>query len=371
MTTTDRVEFLLRRAVAVNPSDEGLRRLDERVARIMSGAVSTQPRARATRVRFVRPLALAAALLLAAGAVGASLGLLDQAIDQSALPGWRVAWDRAEVIGQRQTDAGVTVTLERAYADVNQVLVGFTVEGLESPTLASGMKDSLAWTADLRDPAGRTAEQWATSSHAQGRDVTGLSAVIQTWLGVPLATAGTWELTVTSVGYGGSGFVPGECTVGATEPQCVNPVDRMVHGTWRFAFDLPVPAGALVVGPFGQTVGSATVTLTELRVGPSAITSRLALIVDGEAVSYWGPTNASVRFNGSSYGLSNATHITTDPAAQGPYGDENEFPIDTGVAAPAGTWLIEVPELWYVTGDADAEAAITLRGPWILEVTVP
>ena len=193
MTTTDRVEFLLRRAVAVNPSDEGLRRLDERVARIMSGAVSTQPRARATRVRFLRPLALAAALLLAAGAVGASLGLLDQAIDQSALPGWRVAWDRAEVIGQRQTDAGVTVTLERAYADVNQVLVGFTVEGLESPTLASGMKDSLAWTADLRDPAGRTAEQWATSSHAQGRDVTGLSAVIHAaasallwikWLGV-------------------------------------------------------------------------------------------------------------------------------------------------------------------------------------------
>ena len=35
MTTTDRVEFLLRGAVAVNPSEDGLRRLDERVARIM------------------------------------------------------------------------------------------------------------------------------------------------------------------------------------------------------------------------------------------------------------------------------------------------------------------------------------------------
>jgi hypothetical protein len=154
MTTTDRVEFLLRRAVAVNPSDEGLRGLDERIARIMAGAVSTQPRVRATRVRFVRPLALAAALLLAAGAVGASLGLLDQAVDQSALPSWRTAWDRAEIIGERQTDAGVTVTLERAYADLNQVLVGFTVEGLETPPISSGMLEppSWTWTEQLRDP---------------------------------------------------------------------------------------------------------------------------------------------------------------------------------------------------------------------------
>lgn len=371
MTTIDRVEFMLRRAVAVNPSDDGLRSLDERVGRMMAGPASAHVHARGTRLRLLRPLALAAALLLAAGAVGASLGLLDQTIDQSGLPGWRVAWDRAEIIGQRQTDAGVTVTLERAYADVNQVLVGFTVEGLDAPIMSSGMKEPLSWTADLRDPAGRPPEAWATSITAMGRDVTGLSAVIQTWLGAPPATAGTWELTVTSVGYGGSGFIPGECAVGATEPQCVNPVDRMVHGTWRFAFDLPVPAGALGVGPIGETVGSATVTLTALRIGPSAITSRLALTVEGEAVSYWGPTNASVRFDGSSYGLTNVTHITSDPAARGSYGDENEFPIDTGVAAPAGTWLIEIPELWYVTDGADPDAAITLQGPWILEVRVP
>jgi len=373
MTTTDRVEFLLRRAVAVNPSDEGLRGLDERIARIMAGAVSTQPRVRATRVRFVRPLALAAALLLAAGAVGASLGLLDQAVDQSALPSWRTAWDRAEIIGERQTDAGVTVTLERAYADLNQVLVGFTVEGLETPPISSGMLEppSWTWTEQLRDPDGRPEEQWATSILGTYRDVTGLSAVIQTWLGAPPATAGTWELTVTSVGYGGEGFISGECTVGATEPQCLNPVDRVVHGTWRFAFDLPIPAGTLVEGPIGATNGPATVTLTELRISPSMITSRIALRVDGETVSSWGSTNASIRFNGSSYQLRNTTHITTDPAGQGPHGDENEFLTSAGVEAPAGTWQIVIPELSYVTGDQESETEISLRGPWTLEVIAP
>jgi hypothetical protein len=69
--------------------------------------------------------------------------------------------------------------------------------------------------------------------------------------------------------------------------------------------------------------------------------------------------------------LRNTTHITTDPAGQGPHGDENEFLTSAGVEAPAGTWQIVIPELSYVTGDQESETEISLRGPWTLEVIAP
>ena len=85
--------------------------------------------------------------------------------------------------------------------------------------------------------------------------------------------AGTWELTFTSVGCSDPGFVPGECTVGATDPECVNPpANAMVDGTWQFQFALPQPGGTVVLPNVADTEGQATLTLTELRIAPTMIT---------------------------------------------------------------------------------------------------
>src|SRR5687768_11760805 len=283
MSMHEDIELRVQRAFAVAPSEVGLRRLDERVAEIVARPPSTRRGALLRRRAFVRPLALAATFALLTGTVGATMSLIDRLAQTSSVPGGPTAWERAEIVGIEQTDAGVTITLERAYADVNQVLLGFTVEGLDAPPSSEEAGPEVTWTAELRDPTGRTDYEWAPSVGGAGAVEADTGAVLMTWLGAPPPLAGTWEVTVTSVGYGGGdGFVPGICTDGATEPECVDPfAAASVEGAWRFTFDLPAPAGTSVSPDVSDTVGPATVTLTGLRIAPTTTSVRLALRESG------------------------------------------------------------------------------------------
>lgn len=366
MTTRDDIETQLLRAVAVDPSEDGLRQLDGRVARAMATPATSAARG-SVRGLFLRPMVLALLLLLVAGAVGAAMSLLDRMIEESDA-GWRTAWDRAELIGMRETDAGVTITLERAYADMNQVLVGFTVEGLGGSSSLSESA-SLEWRADLRDPNGRHAEDWATSTAGREQAETGLSAIVQTWEGVPAQVAGAWVLTFTSIGHHGDGMVPGQCTVGATDPECVNPASNgMVDGTWQFEFELPEPAGTVVSANVSETVGPATVTVTELVISPTMVRAALALRMEGVAVAEWHWNNGSVRHGDVTYAFRAGYHMAASPDAQGSDGDVNEFMAPEGADDVTGSWEFEIAELDYsITGGGMTH----LEGPWTLTVTVP
>ncbi len=253
-------------------------------------------------------------------------------------------------------------------------MVGFTVEGLEV-----GERAGILWHAELRDPTGRRiGGPEAPAIGGSGVDETDLSAYVQTWWlapGGPALVAGTWELTVTSDG----GMNPGICTVGALDPECASPrADGMIDSTWRFEFELPKPTGTVVSADVSDTEGQATVTLTELRVSPTMITGRIALRVAGSTVAYWltddgswWSTNGSLRHGGTSYTFGYGYHVAQDPQDQGPNGDEFEFNTIAGSDEATGTWEIEIPELWYVSGDGGPETAIHLTGPWTLTVTVP
>lgn len=382
MTTSNEIETRLLKAVAFEPSEDALRWLDQRVAQIAARPVAIPRRGAPTLRMFLRPLALVAALMLLAGAVAGGVGLLDQLFQSSGMPGWRTGWDRAERLNLKQTDAGITITLERAYADRNLVLVGFTVEGLEAAPLSDhGEAVPLEWRAELRDPTGRSLEQWATSLAGSAIADSSLSAVGNIWEGSVTPAAGTWELTFSSVGYNSGGFVSGECTAGNTDPACLNPpANAMVDGTWRFKFDLPAPAGTLVSANVSDTQGQATVTLTEMRITPTMVTSRIALRVAGGTVADWGPAigwgpwvqTMSIRRGDTTYIGNSSYHVTQDPNSQGPNGDVNEFLTISGADVASGTWEIEIPELTYRSStDTPIEDEIHLVGPWTLTVTVP
>jgi len=91
MITTPDIETRLSQALSFEPSVNGLRWLDQRVARIAAGP-AVAPRS-ASRLRlFLRPVALIAAFILLTGAVAAALGLLDRIVESSGQPGWQVAW---------------------------------------------------------------------------------------------------------------------------------------------------------------------------------------------------------------------------------------------------------------------------------------
>ena len=137
------------------PAADGWGWLDD-ACRQGDGPTHRSPRGRAPlRANAVRPLAVLAAFVLLTGAVGAALNLLDRTVESSGTPGWQTAWNRAQNLGIAETDAGVTITVERAYADRNQVLVGFTVAGLEPPVSGTAEPPALEWTTTLTDPTGR------------------------------------------------------------------------------------------------------------------------------------------------------------------------------------------------------------------------
>ena len=314
---------------------------------------------------LLRPLAIIASFVGLTGAVVGGVGLLDQLFESSGMPGWQIAWDRAEALDLEQTDEGITITLERAYADLNQALVGFTVEGLNAPPSGDGQRISLNWIAELRDPTGRTTEQWATSATGLGQDETNLSAIIQTWEGEVAPVAGTWELTLTSVGYD-DGFVPDECNAGSTDPACVRPAaNPMVDGIWRFAFDLPEPMGTVLKVDAAATEEHVTLRLTELRITPSRITAKIGMAVDDDAVAYWNQPHPSMRHGTTPYVVNADRFILDDEPGTAA---ELELQTTAGADEAAGTWEIVIPSLVY---GGTADEAINVTGPWTLSVTVP
>ncbi|MGI8703962.1 MAG: DUF4179 domain-containing protein [Candidatus Limnocylindrales bacterium] len=372
MTRHEDIEERLIGALAVVPSEDGLRWLDQRVAGLVAQPAATRPRWVPGRRGLLRPLALVAAFAVATGTVVGAMGLLDRTVEDSSLPGWRTAWDRAEVLDLQQTDNGLTVTLERAYADLNQVLVGFTVEGLEAPTSTVGERGpAIDWVAELRDPTGRTADQWAPSSLSMGADETNLSAVIQTWQGAPAPVAGTWELTVTSIGYSAMTNA-GSCGAGdETGDACASAgISGPIEGNWSFEFDLPKPSGTVVASEATATKGEATITLSQLRISPTMVSGRIGLRLADETVAYWGLLDAEVRHDGATYPINMATHIDPEDPHDGPNGDENEFGTIGGSDEAAGEWVVHIPQLSYGTDDP-AQTPVELSGPWTLTVTVP
>jgi hypothetical protein len=374
MTTHDDIEVRLRQALEVTPPEAGGRALDDRVARAMAQPTTARDWRLGGSRSLLRPLALAAALALVAGTVAATLTLLERITSEST-PGVQAAWDDAERVALRQSDAGVTIALERAYADVNQVAVFFTVEGLETVPTGGGDVAPLEWTAELLDPAGRSAEEWAVVRGGTEGNEIGLSANVHTWEGAVTPIAGTWTLTFTSIGYNSSAVVPGECAAGSTDPACASPASSaMTEGTWAFEFDLPEPAGSVVSTDQTATAGDVTLTVSELRISPTMIAASAALHVVGEAVTSWGTadnTLVSIEGPAGRYTANTSYHLTQDPATQGSNGDENLFLSSEGSDEAAGSWTITVPQLWYATDNGDPDTGTIVSEPMVVTVDVP
>jgi hypothetical protein len=374
MTMHDDIEIQLRQALEIGLPEEGARVLDARVAGAMSQPIAARGWRFGGSPALLRAVALAAALALVTGTVAATLTLLERIASEST-PGVQAAWDGAELVALEETSAGVTITLERAYADLNQVAVFFTVEGLDTVTSDSGETAPLDWIAELRDPAGRSAEEWAViRGGTEGYELE-VSANVHTWEGAVTPMAGTWELTFTSVGYNTGGFVDGACDAESTDPACASPPpNAMVEGSWRFEFDLPQPAGSLVSTELTATADEAIVTISELRISPTMISASMALRLDDETVTSWGTANdalVSIEGPGGTYPANTTFHVTQDPDDQGPSGDVNLFMTTEGSDEATGPWSITIPQLWYATDHGGPDTGTVVDAPVTFTVDVP
>lgn len=324
MTTVDRsvLEKALTAQLGSGPTPVTLERLDVLVHHVIELAAARPPsRARwspLARRGLLLGIALAAFVTMAAG----GLGMLDRLFNGN-WPGWEHAWLRSEEIGLSHVIDGHQVTVERAYMDGLQTIIGISTDGSAYPVgdlLVDGtpaVGGLSAGDSDRRQSAG------VLVFHTP--DGTG-----------PVAHL---ELRVGRADDLGS---PGT-----------------VARDWSFTFDLSNHGGGTWNGLQRVTDSGAGVTLSALSVSPTRISGQLAF--DGDKLSTsddaWSPhgwvEHGDRRF----------------PIGSGAGGNRDfEFTIRDGVDDPSGTWKVVVTELTSDPGNPSTRVGVA--GPWEFSVDV-
>jgi len=205
------MESVLARALSFEVPANARRTIDVRV----DAAVSAEPRYRPATARKRRFFSLtprmfaglaAAMIMFAATAVGA--GTLFGRLTDGA-PLLENVWDRATEIGQSVTDAGYTVTLEKAAVDADRIWVAIAISSDQG-----GADD--VWDMRIVDANGVA---YTGGTGAGTGEVRGASALLFGFQ-VPggVTPAGPFVLEVTALDVQGV----------------------KTPGTWRFAFDAPL-----------------------------------------------------------------------------------------------------------------------------------
>lgn len=323
MNPTTSIEERLATAYAVEPGG-GFDAVDARLAAAMAGAVEPHPRL--VRRRAWKILLLAAALLVLVGATISALRLLGQVA--TVTPGMSVAWDRGVGIGQRQVSGGYAVTLERGYADLNQVILGVSVEPVAGVRNESPVLDT-----ELRGPAGVELQPGALSFGA----------------GSPQGDA---EMLV----FHASATVEGEYTLrlGLQGPFAA------IGPPLTYRFSLPDAGGASIRVGESQQTEAGVLTLGAVRLSPTTIVASLHLAPSSPETPDWGPI-----------GYFEHGDLTIELAQGG--GDGAAEPTWTGstvngVDDPTGAWTLVVTEL---VGDREDGSQVRLQGPWAFSFEVP
>jgi hypothetical protein len=343
-------------ALATDPSPASATRMDGRVAAASAAlAASTAPAAPRAELwprRHLRLVLLVAAALALMGA-SVALSLLQQAAEL--MPGWRVAYDQAEILNLSQTASGYTVTLERGYLDPNQLVLGFVVTGPKGQTRAV--------------PRG-------TVTDAQGRSFLEIAGGdIQAEVQNSAATISSYQ-----VPPGVGGGVTLTATFAELMPVTVENIAAPT-GPWVFHFTLPVHP-ATVVEPM-QTVEAAGVPITLHRMQATATTVRVQLDLDLAQVrtaqwSRWSMEGSLRHGHGPAQDL---TWVALPPEWTGQPKDQIQAMIEesetgsvvmrqtfAGASEPAGTWTLTVDRL---IGSDGQGGTTEVPGPWAFTVQVP
>jgi hypothetical protein len=326
------LEGALTSALHLTPGAGDLARLDERVR----GAIAAPPARRSGlsgHLPGTRPrLALVALLVLLITAAAGGTVLIERVF--SDFPGWQRAWDRAEIVGLRQTVGGRTVVVERAYLDANQLLIGVSAEG------ASDLKAAIR--VDGRVPEGILA---TGAERPRTEDAAMLFNVI------------------TPPGTGDRAHID---LVIRTIPE-LEEVTGAIGGPWHFEFDLRSDGGTTWRGSETRTVSGVSMTLDELVVSPTTVQAHL--VFDGPKLDAtdggWIPIGKVIRGEKRS-----PFNVGKDLAAlSGRSGGPEEqllFTMD-GFGAERGALTVRIDR---ITADANngKQEMLTIEGPWVFEV---
>lgn len=345
------LEELLAAAFALPLPAAAVARMDGRVAaaielRRVPAVTPARPRLQLPSLplrRRLRPLAFALAALVLVGAAAAYVDLFAPTVERTA--GWRLGWERATTISLSEQAGPYTVTLQRAYADANQVLVGVTVV---APT--SAVPVELAPDYALTDNAGRRYDPYFAGGYP---DENALGVVIGFLPDEPRA-AGRLDLALT-VRLEEAASAQAAASPGTAAAPMPGPI------TFRFALD--VPAGGVLV-PVPSATGSRTAGGYTLRLESASISAtmvRARLRVSGPDLQSPSPTG-SVTLDGRTLG------VQAFPAEIAPGSWLFELTTLEGSDHPSGTLDVRIETL---TGAGTGGTAARVEGPWSFALPVP
>ena len=318
------LEQRLASAWALAPAD-GFASTDRRIAALAAHPEAARAPRRWRTLRVA--LALAAALLVLAGAAGAAMRLLD--LVATATPGTAVAWDQGVEINQRQVHEGYAVTLARGYADFNQVVLGVSVERAgDSQPLDRG------FVTELSDPAGVVLGPAGAVTFG-ANDAKGLAEMLT--FGPATSNDGEYTLRLGMAGEG--------------EQQDM---------AWTFKFALPAPAGAVVHVAQTQTTGEASITVDDVRLSPTMTSAAIHLEPTDREASGWSAIG--------SFKHGDQTIAIDWGVNRGPSDLDQTAGTYSGTGDPAGEWTLVITEL---VGQRPDGTQVRLEGPWEFAFSAP
>ena len=325
--------------------------LAERIDRGAAGGIRAGLGARFARTsRRGRATALLAAVLILGGAGGGAVALYEGMVGSGG--GSRTAWDRAAILGISQTIDGYRVTIERAYADPNQLMLAISVDDLDG----RGWTQVAASGVDVTDEQSRPFGQSMGMSSPDGAS----AAANLAWLTPPAGlTSGqhTLHVSIPSITVRDNTTPPPDDSSGTAKGGVAWYPWHDVAGPWTFTIPLDV-AGGSVAAPqhrgHGRRHGGA----------PDAGHS-LAIVRERDhrgdrqpSRRTWGAVG-QFEYRGRMY------PIAMSNGSGG--GDTITLQTDDGTTKASGEWTLRIDEL---VGN-DGPKQVRLKGPWVIPFSMP
>lgn len=310
--------------------------------------------ARFTRAsRRGRAAALLAAVLVLGGAGGGLLAFYEGMVGSDG--GLRTAWDRAAILGVSQTIDGYRVTIERVYADPNQLMLAISVDDLDH----RGWTQVAAMGAAVTDEQGRSFEGSIGTSSPDGS----AAAANLAWLTPPAGlTAGqhTLHVSIPSISVRDNTTPPpDEPSSTAKGGDSWNPWHE-VAGPWTFTIPLDVAGGSVARPDAAARVDGTEVRLTQVTVSPSSVNATIG-VTGGEKGGPWAPIG-QFEHAGRVYPITFST-LRSDGAGDGAI----TLRALDGTTSASGDWTLRIHEL---VGD-DGTQQVRLAGPWEIRFSMP
>jgi hypothetical protein len=276
----------------------------------------------------------------------------------------------------RQTINGVTVIVERAYADVNRIVIGYT---LEVPPALTGGQSSIGAELILTDSNGkryypRHGMGNREPGSSRGSDVMSFDAA-----GLPADIAEmSFNLTIPEVTTTrSSGPIPTAApppeTGAAIEVQPAGDSNvTHIAGPWSFDFTIPVLAGQVIEVNQSATAAGISISLERVVVSPTETRAYLRIPETSEFPSQQLQPMAHI----SMEGWSSRDHQAGPGISGVPVDGLHTFSVLGNLTDKHGEWTLTVDELIGWPADAaigpDGGLEMTrFAGPWTWTFVVP